>query len=90
MAEGAPRAASDLSARVACLTHALSRETWVTCVHADPTRDRARLIDDPRVRGEAVCPACRRALDSGEKPIAYLRLACGGCVRARFRLEESN
>lgn len=73
-----------------CVEHgAMASERWVVCIHTNGIQS-ARLVDDqPLVTGEALCPSCQRAVDSGERASEFLRIACGLCVRRRWPIEGS-
>jgi hypothetical protein len=64
-------------------------ELWVICVHATAGATPARFTpDDPEVTGDVLCPACR--CDDGLPPASDLRVACGACVREKFKIEGAS
>ena len=72
---------------VVCTTHP-DDEVWVVCSHTRAIKSRRLVEDNPPVVGDALCIACRMAVDEGRPQEAALRIACGGCVRPRWPLEQ--
>lgn len=77
---------------IACGRHG-SGEVWIICIHTTAiefARVHSEKLDG--VTGEAVCSECRKALDQKipERVKEFLRMACGGCVRARWKISNAS
>lgn len=73
--------------RVRCSLHAVVSEVWVTCIHTDAIRSARRVSANG---GEALCEACEADSNANRLNPAVLRLACGGCVRKRWRIRNAS
>lgn len=71
--------------KAACTEHPHEGEVWVTCTHTKGILS-ARFITHPEVTGEALCSECQKMVEARTPHLAQLRLACGACIRAHFRL----
>ncbi len=72
-----------------CETHGAG-ETWIVCVHAEPGRTAARLVEDPQVSGDVLCDDCKKACSVGRPVEKDLRLSCGACVRSLYKIEGAS
>ena len=75
---------------VRCGRH-VSDEAWVMCVHVNAIRTARKLSPEASRTsgfvGEALCSECS---SRPKPPTESLRLACGGCVRARWKIEGAS
>jgi hypothetical protein len=61
-------------------------EAWVVCRHHSAIVT-ARELVGRKVVGEALCPECQALVDGGRANDVPIYIACGACVRSRFRVE---
>jgi hypothetical protein len=78
-------------------------ERWMICTHLEQIRAAKFVPDYIRasgivagarvtiaIKGEALCPWCLEQVEAGTPNRARLVIACGACVRERWKIEGAS